>query len=217
MTVLPRLLRGVLLLGLCLGSPLHAAVAPPTALDRYLDGLSSWSARFTQQVTDSRNRVVGRGSGSLLVLRPGRFRWELAPLEDDQAGQLLVADGRNLWFLDRDLQQVTVKPLDQALSQTPAVLLAGTADVRAAFNVKAMPRAEGLDWVEVRPRSADADFRTARLGFAGTDLRRMVLEDKLGQRSTLEFTQGKRNAPVDAATLQFVVPPGVDLIGKPLP
>lgn len=224
MTVLPRLLRGVrtavgafLLAGLGMASPLHAADAAPTALDRYLDGLTSWSARFTQQVTDSRNRVVGRGSGSLLVLRPGRFRWELAPVQDDQAGQLLVADGRNLWFLDRDLQQVTVKPLDQALSQTPAVLLAGTADVRAAFNVKAAPRAEGLDWVEVRPRAADADFRSARLGFAGTDLRRMVLEDKLGQRSTLEFTQGKRNAPVDPATMRFIVPEGVDVIGKPLP
>jgi outer membrane lipoprotein-sorting protein len=39
--------------------------------------------------------------------------------------------------------------------------------------------------------------------------------DKLGQRSTLTFTDVKRNAPVDAAQVSFTVPKGADLIGQP--
>ena len=40
---------------------------------------------------------------------------------------------------------------------------------------------EGLDWVCVEPRSTDADFRGAPRIRRQGDLKRMILEDKLGQ------------------------------------
>ena len=66
------------------------------ALERFLAGLSSWRAPFTQEVIDSAGKSVERGSGTLLVGRPGRFRWEYTP--QDGGAQLLIADGRNLRF-----------------------------------------------------------------------------------------------------------------------
>jgi outer membrane lipoprotein carrier protein len=193
----------------------HAAAEASTALDRYLAGLTTWTATFSESVVDARGKAVGKGEGSLTIVRPGKFRWELAPQAADQAGQLLVADGRNLWFLDRDLDQVTVKPLDAALSQTPALLLSGTASVREAFDISAAGRSDGLDWVKAVPHQKDADFRVARFGFLGTDLRRMVLEDKLGQKVTLVFASSLRNRPVDPARVSFTPPAGVDVIGVP--
>jgi outer membrane lipoprotein carrier protein len=192
-----------------------AAVGESTALDRYLAGLTTWTATFSESVVDARGKSIGRGEGSLTIVRPGRFRWELSPQAADQGGQLLVADGRNLWFLDRDLDQVTVKPLDVALSQTPAMLLSGTSSMRESFDISSAGRSEGLDWVRAVPRQKDADFRVARFGFLGTDLRRMVLEDKLGQKVTLVFASSLRNRPVDPARVSFVPPPGVDVIGVP--
>jgi outer membrane lipoprotein carrier protein len=186
-----------------------------TALDRYLDGLSSWRATFTESIVDSKSKKVGSGKGSFLLQRPGKFRWELAPDDGADSGQLLVADGKNLWFLDRDLQQVTVKPMDAALSQTPAMLLSGAGRVRDAFAVSEAGEHEGLTWVRVVPKQAGADFRYAQLGFKGSELRTMLLEDKLGQKSTLVFEGAVRNGPVDAAALVFVTPPGVDVIGRP--
>ena len=193
----------------------EAGPAESTALDRYLTGLTTWTATFSELVVDARGKVVGKGEGSLTIVRPGRFRWELSPQESDQSGQLLVADGRNLWFLDRDLEQVTVKPLDAALSQTPAMLLSGTASVREAFDISSAGRSEGLDWVKAVPHQKDADFRAAHFGFLGNDLRRMVLEDKLGQKVTLLFASSLRNRPVDPARVSFTPPAGVDVIGVP--
>lgn len=224
--------------GLCVVAPAPvraaAAVDAPatadpatTALDRYLDGLKSWRARFTQVVVDGRKREVGRGSGLLLIDRPGKFRWELAPdtgsagKKDNGAGasatqgQLLVADGRNLWFFDRELEQVTVKPVSAALAQTPAMLLSGTGRIRDGFTLSSDGRSNGLEWVRAVPRQAEADFRAARFGFAGTELRKLVLEDKLGQTATLTFEQAERNGRVDPAELTFTAPAGVDVIGTP--
>ena len=130
-------------------------------------------------------------------------------------GQLMVADGRNLWFLDRDLQQVTVKPADAALSATPAMLLSGTVDVRKNFTITSAPKRDGLDWVMVEPHGSEADFRRALLGFDGKELRRMILEDKLGQTATVMFDHIERNGPVAPEEVSFTPPPGVDVIGTP--
>ncbi len=89
-------------------TPPAAGVPTGTALDTYLAALSTWQGAFTQTVVDSRGKRVGTGRGRLTIVRPGRFRWESAPDGADDAVQLLIADGRNLWFYDRDLDQATV-------------------------------------------------------------------------------------------------------------
>jgi outer membrane lipoprotein carrier protein len=128
---------------------------------------------------------------------------------------VLIADGRNVWFYDRDLQQVTVKPADAALSATPIMLLSGGAEVRKAFAISDAGAKDGLSWLRVKPRAAEADFRQAVLGFAGGELKQMILEDKLGQQATLTFSRSQRNAPVTEAEVSFTPPQGVDVIGKP--
>ncbi len=127
----------------------------------------------------------------------------------------MVSDGRNLWFFDRDLEQVTVKPVDAALSATPAMLLSGTVDVRKNFTLTAAGQREGLDWVLVEPHGVDADFKDALFGFANGDLKRMILEDKLGQTATIMFDHIERNVPVSAQETTFTPPKGADVIGTP--
>jgi chaperone LolA len=193
-----------------------AAVAPATALDRYLDGLGTLRAKFSQVVVDAAGKQLEQGQGSLLVRRPGRFRWEYTP--SDAGAQLLVADGTNLWFYDRELQQATVKPAAAALTATPVMLLSGSAaDLRAAFTVVAAGEHGALEWVQVTPRSAAAEFASAELGFRGDKLVRLVIHDRLNQTDTLEFTDSVRGARVTEAELRFTPPAGVDLIGTPQP
>jgi outer membrane lipoprotein carrier protein len=216
-----------------------------TALDRYLDGLKSLRTAFTQTVTDARGTQIEAGSGTLVVLRPGKFRWDYEPraavaggaatggahaaaadsaAAPDQAmpahggerGQLLVADGKNLWFYDRELAQVSVKPVAAALSATPVILLSGSAaQLHDSFEISAAGSHDGLDWVSVKPRSAEADFSHAELGFARDRLARMVVNDRLGQTVQLDFQRSERNAHIDAGELQFAPPPDVDVIGTP--
>jgi len=223
-----------------------AETSSRTALDSFLQGLQTLRADFRQTVVDARGRRIDESRGRLVVVRPGKFRWEIAPQAGGQAsdqdtgrnaghavgpgarqgagpgsgagsGQLLVADGRNLWFLDRDLEQVNVKPMDAGLSATPAMLLSGVADVRSAFDVVPDGSRDGLDWVRVTPKRADADFRDAALGFARGELRRMVLRDKLGQTATVSFDRVERNVSVSPDEVRFTPPPGADVIGTPKP
>ena len=190
--------------------------AAATPLDSFLEDMKTLRATFLQTLVDSHGREIDRSTGTLIVSRPGKFSWEIHPQGTGaEAGQLMVADGRNLWFLDRDLQQVTVKPADSALSATPAMLLSGTVDVRKNFSVMAAPKRDGLDWVLVEPHGSEADFRRALLGFDGKDLKRMILEDKLGQTATVMFDHVERNGLVKSEEVSFTPPAGVDVIGTP--
>ncbi|HVW69657.1 MAG TPA: outer membrane lipoprotein carrier protein LolA [Steroidobacteraceae bacterium] len=201
-----------------------------TPLDRYLDNLKTLRASFLQTLADSQGHEIDRATGNLIVVRPGKFSWDIHPQGAGAgasaagksgaagpagAGQLMVSDGRNLWFFDRDLEQVTVKPVDAALSATPAMLLSGTVDVRKNFNLTSAGQRDGLDWVLVEPHGADADFRNALFGFSGGELKRMILEDRLGQTATVMFDHIERNVPVSAQETSFTPPKGADVIGTP--
>ena len=142
-----------LLLALLANVALGAAANGVTLLDKYLDGLQTLRANFSQSLTDSHGREIDHGSGTLIVSRPGKLRWELQGVKQG-AGELMVSDGKNVWFYDRDLQQVSVKPVDAALSGTPAMLLSGAVDVQKNFILKDAGQHDGLDWVAVEPRGA---------------------------------------------------------------
>jgi outer membrane lipoprotein carrier protein len=207
-----------------------ATAQSTTQLDRYLDGLSTLNTAFVQVVTDAHAKQVESGSGSLLVQRPGKFRWDYQPGKgadpsqkqngrfDGQQlqGQLLVADGKNLWFYDRELAQVSVKPVEAALSATPIMLLSGSSSaLHEAFEISDAGSHDGMTWVRVKPRSGEADFSEAQLGFAHDQLARMLVNDRLGQKIQLDFSRTERNGHLDAAQLQFKPPAGVDVIGTP--
>ena len=202
-----------IVIALCAAVACDAGSATP--LDRFLEGLASLQTDFVQQTLNASGRKLESGKGQLVVQRPGQFRWEYkANGSAADGGQLLVADGRNLWFYERDLSQVTVRDAREALSATPITLLSGSStDVQLAFAVSQLPDRDGLEWVAIVPRNSAGDFSRAEIGFRGRVLMAMEVTDKLGQQVQMSFSHTLRNKRVPAAMLTFKVPAGVDQIG----
>jgi outer membrane lipoprotein carrier protein len=166
------------------------------------------TARFEQQVFDRAGKVVERAAGTFAFARPGRFRW----VYEKPHRQVLVGDGSKLWIHDPDLNQVTVKRIDKAISSTPAALLAGKDDITALFTLRDAGTADGLSWVEALPKAQDTGFERVRLGLSGKNLAAMELQDQLGGRTMLRFSDLKANVPVPPDTFKFTPPPGADVL-----
>ena len=201
--------------GLCAWlAPGAPAVATPQAdVEKYLAGLASWSADFTQTIDDGHGKVLRSASGKLYLQRPGKFRWDYSL----PSQQLILADGKEIWFYDKDLSQANVRDMDATLASTPASLLSGNGLVSDQFDIKALPRSGGLNWFQLTPKQADTDFRLVRIGFAKSELASMFLADKLGQVTQLTFTNPLRNAKFAADLFTFTPPTGVDVIGRAAP
>ncbi len=209
-TMLQRLRAVALALMLCLTAGGAAVATPVQDVDKYLADLASWSADFTQTIDDGHGKVLRSAAGKLYLQRPGKFRWDYTlPSE-----QLVLADGKQIWFYDKDLGQANVRDMDATLASTPASLLSEGGSVATQFDVKALPASGGMDWFQLLPKRADTDFQLIRIGFAKGELASMFLADKLGQITQLTFTHPSRNAKFAADLFSFTPPPGVDVIGR---
>jgi outer membrane lipoprotein carrier protein len=179
------------------------------ALREFTREVKTGRAAFTQVVTSPDGAKKKTSSGSFEFARPNRFRFAYAkPYE-----QLIVGDGEKVWLYDVDLQQVTVRPMDQALGATPAALLAG-ANLEKDFELKAQPSAQGIDWVQATPRTRNESigFQSLRVGFKGKALAAIELVDTFGQRSQLSFSEVATNVAPAADTFRFTPPKGVDVL-----
>jgi outer membrane lipoprotein carrier protein len=191
--------------------------AAPAAFANALDDFLAFNtqaktatARFDQQVFDQKGRVVDKSSGTFAFARPGKFRWTY----DKPVKQTLVGDGIRLWIHDADLNQVTVKRIDKAMSSTPAALLAGKDDITKVFTLADAGEKNGVGWVIATPKVKDTGFESVRIGMKGRALSAMELADSLGGRTSLVFTDLKPNASLPPATFQFTPPKGADVMDE---
>jgi outer membrane lipoprotein carrier protein len=159
-------------------------------------------------VRDKDARVIQNVSGTMMFMRPGKFRWEYQkPYE-----QIIVGDGEKLWVHDPELNQVTVKTLDQAMGDTPAALLAGSREIESSFVLKDLPDRGEMHWLEAIPKTPEGAFEKIRIGFHGNDLETMELDDHFYQTTVILFSGTEPNLRLPSSLFHFTPPVGADVI-----
>lgn len=190
--------------------PLLAQAGAVDQLHDFLKNTRTLKAEFSQLVIAKNGRKPQQSSGTVAISRPGKLRWEIVK----PYPQLVVGDGEKVWVHDPELQQVTVRKAGQAISGSPASLLAGSNELEKNFSLRETGEADGLNWVEATPKSGDSGFERIRLGFAGSDLKAMELFDNFGQQTQIRFNRIERNPALPASLFSFKVPPGTDVLGE---
>lgn len=181
-------------------------------VNSFLTDVVTMRGRFEQSLIDAEGEVVEVSGGTLEIERPRRFRWSYT----DPYEQWLVADGLNIWSYDVDLAQVTVKPQEKALSNTPAMLLGGSTNALEQFRFEGSTVEDATTWVRMRPVDESSGFNRVELGFLDDRLTRMVFFDNLEQTTLVALYDVVVNEPIDARHFEFAIPEGVDLVGVPL-
>ena len=186
-------------------------LAPAGAIEQlreFATATKSARGEFSQQQVRSSGRAADTASGTFAFSRPGRFRWEVAvPYE-----QLIVTDGERLHFYDKDLKQVTVRKVGDAIAATPAAILFGSNDVDASFTLRESGVVEGVEWLEAIPKAKDSGFDRIRIGFRGGLPEAMEVRDAFGQTTRFAFRSIERNPSLDPAMFRFTPPRGVDIV-----
>ncbi|SCU75008.1 Outer-membrane lipoprotein carrier protein [Cupriavidus necator] len=190
-------------------APAHAAATDQ--LQSFVTGVKSARGEFTQRQVKGQGangKVTGTSSGTFVFSRPGKFTWRYTKPYD----QLLQADGQTLYIYDKDLNQVTERKLDGALGSSPAAILFGSNDLEKNFVVKNGPTRDGVEWLELTPKSKDTQFERIGIGFKAGNLEAMELRDAFGNTTLLTFTGMQKNPPLAADAFRFTVPKGADVM-----
>lgn len=187
----------------------NAAADALDRLNEYLADTRTLRGQFTQTVTDRTGRKLQGSSGQMVFARPSLFRWTY----EKPYAQVIVGDGKRVWFYDPDLEQVTVQRMNQAIGQSPAALLAGSNDIEKHFRLKDGGTHDGLEWLIATPKNGEGTFEHVRIGFRNSQIETLELKDNLGQTSRMTFSRLQHNPVIASDVFRFKPPKGVDIIG----
>lgn len=191
------------------GQPIstNSQVSAYTSLERFLRQVQSASVQVSLRQIRRDGENARLGKASLQFQRPDRFRWDSQAPND----QLVLADGESLWIYDRDLEQVTVRPLRAALEGLPTGLLIGSERLLSSFKFEVLPDKAGLQWLKATALERQGLTDHINLGFSQGMPQVMQITDLGGRGMRYEFSNWQL-APVAAAQFRFVMPKGIDLI-----
>lgn len=176
-------------------------------LTDFVKNLKTFSADFVQQQTNARGLKQPASSGQFLLSRPGQFYWVY---QKPYVQKLIASDG-TLWVYDPDLAQVTRSQLSRDHG-APIGIFLGTQPLETVFKITAQGKNDGLSWYGLTDRAGQSDFSQLQIGLDDQGIKAMVFTDKLGSRTTVQFSARQVNKPVDKALFHFTPPAGVDVV-----
>lgn len=163
------------LAALVLALPAQAEVIPISALNKYLNGLSTAQSDFTQVNADG-----SISTGKLYIKRPGRVRFEYDPPD----ASLVMAGGGQVAIFDAKSNQ---PPEQYPLSRTPLnLILKERVDLGAAQMVVGHAEVEGTTRIKAQDPQ-HPEYGTIELVFTPdpVQLRQWIITDDLGAQTTV--------------------------------
>ena len=183
---------------------------PVQQLKSYLSATRSLTADFKQVLIDEAGNPGAASYGVFYLQRPGKFRWDyLKPFQ-----QQIISTSGKVWFYDTDLEQVTVKKLDEQVGSTPALLLSGDVPLEENYSMEQQGTEGDLQWIRLVPKNQDSSFKYLLIGLEKGALSGMELSDNFGQLTRIYFSNIKHNTSINQSLFEFKAPKGVDVFSE---
>lgn len=170
-----------------LALPALAAPIPLAELSRYLNGIDTLQAAFTQINPDGTI-----ATGTIRIDRPGRVRFEYAPPDKT----LVLSDGQQVAIFDPKSNQ---PPEQYPLRRTPLNLILGSNVDLGAAKMVVGHREEGPATHVIAQDPEHPEYGTIEMVFtpAPVELRQWIITDDAGGRTTLVLGEGRRGGGID--------------------
>ncbi len=204
--MLIKSLKSLILL-VILSNLVYAEEAPIQQLKTFLHTSASLTADFQQVSLDKSGHPAQRSFGKFYLSRPGKFRWNY----QKPFVQEIVSNGGKVWFYDADLEQVTVKKLDDSLGSTPALLLTGQVNLEEKFKLEEQGKEDEINWIKLVPKDEESGFKYILIGLNAGQLGGMELSDNFGQLTRIYFSNIQINPVLNDSLFNFKSPKGADV------
>lgn len=183
---------------------------PVEQLKAFLQATKSLTADFKQVLINEAGNPAQTSYGVFYLQRPGKFRWDYQkPFQ-----QQIISTSGKVWFYDTDLEQVTIKKLDESVGSTPALLLSGDISLEENYTMEEQGVEGDMQWIKLVPKNEESSFKYLLIGLEKGRLSGMELSDNFGQLTRIYFSNIKLNASINAGLFDFKAPEGVDVFSE---
>lgn len=180
------------------------------ALQTYVNNLKTFSADFEQIQPDEAVFELNQSFGHFELNRPGKLVWEYFKPE----AQKIVVDGANLWVYDKELDQVTVRPIADIKGDIPLSWLLYSEKIESRFTIIDGGQSVGQRWYNLTPKKATY-FQSIEVGMLDGEMVEVWMYQSPDNVIKVRFKNIESNHVIPLENFQFQVPENVDLIGQP--
>lgn len=183
-----------------------------SVLNGFVANLNTFSAKFEQTQPDESLFALNRSTGYFAMKRPGQLLWVYEKPEP----QKIIADGRNVWVYDVDLDQATVRALANVEADFPLSWLLYKEPLSERFNIIPGAIKDGVSWYNLTPKEGTF-FQSLEVAIADGKMVQIWMYQNADNVTKVVFNDIKQNQPVRDQQFDFQPPKGVDVIGQALP
>jgi outer membrane lipoprotein carrier protein len=190
-----------------------------TRLERLIDVLQkrydqtrAISADFSQKTYAAGDPEGVAAEGRVYFKRPHLMRWEY----EKPARQLIVTSGKDVYIYEIEARQVTVLPRKQFLSsEISRAFFFGKGDLRREFNVAPVPENfKNPSWsLCLLPKRQIPQLKRLFITLDPKShlVTRVVIEDQMGGKTIIEFSNIRVNQDLPAGLFRFSIPKDVEV------
>ncbi|WP_114325851.1 outer membrane lipoprotein chaperone LolA [Candidatus Colwellia aromaticivorans] len=175
-----------------------------------LADLKFFSANFTQEVVSETGELLEQSSGKLAISKPNLANWHT--LEPDELA--IVSDGRDVWFYNPWIEQVSVYSLSAAIAKTPILLLTSKDEsLWQQYNVSKSDNSFVISAKDPNSQIKNLTliFSVKKQKVQGSELSQFSFLDATGQVSHIKLSNfDAKNVP-ESSLFNFTVPEGVQI------
>lgn len=208
---LTRLIQPIFILLCLLPLSIQAEQNLGKQLQDYVNQLKTFKADFVQTQPDEATFSTNTSIGHFELNRPGQLTWEYFKPEE----QRIVVDGLNLWVYDMDLDQVTVRPIDDVKAELPLSWLLYQEPIQDKFDIIESGNENGMKWFNLTPKQATY-FQSIEVGMRDGEMQEVWMYQSADNITKVRFSNIESNLVIPYKNFQFQLPEGADLIGTPL-
>ena len=180
-------------------------------LQAYVNNLKTFSADFEQIQPDEAVFAINKSAGHFQLNRPGQLVWQYTT----PTPQKIVIDGVNLWVFDEDLDQVTVRPIEDIKGDIPLSWILYSENIEDKFTILDAGHRNGMDWYNLTPKNSTY-FQSIEVGMKEGEMAEVWMYQTADNITKVRFYNIESNLVIPLKNFQFHVPEGVDLVGEAL-
>src|SRR5690606_18836130 len=173
--------------------------------------IDNLSANFQQESLDKNEKLLQKQIGRFVVKRSGEFFWYVNPPYE----QHIFSDGGVVKIYDPDLEQLTIKSIDQKTQMIPLLLFSDNAQkIIEQYTVNQIKEGKNPAF-ELIPITNGHFFDRLIVVFLlnpdGHVPQRLEITDSLKQKTRVHFDNAVLNQPLDPGVFMFSIPEGIDV------
>jgi outer membrane lipoprotein carrier protein len=160
------------------------------------------NAKFEQTVTNEEGEVLQEGQGTFAISKPNLVNWHTT--EPDET--LIVSNGKNLWFYDPFIDQVSLYSFNKSIANTPILLL--TSEDPLLWESYQVIQHKS-DRYLIHSLDVNSQVKSLELTFNGEQLTKLSILDSTGQVSHITLIEVDFITQPKASLFEFIAAEGI--------